>query len=139
MTTTPTISPEEEARYAELQDTALDFARAGQTEELRKMLEAGLAVNLADHKGQSLLMLATYHGHEATAAMLLEEGAEPDRVNDRGQTPLAGAVFKGHFGIVKLLCEHGADPKAGGLMSPTACAYMFGQFKIAAYFKSLKK
>ena len=85
----------DDQRYAELQQRALDHARHGETEPLAAMLLHGLPVNLADAKGQSLLMLASYHGNVETTRMLLEQGADADRRNDRGQTPLGGAAFKG--------------------------------------------
>jgi hypothetical protein len=118
----------EEARYAELQLLALDLARSGETTVLGSMIEAGLPVNLSDHKGNSLLMLAAYHGNEETTAMLLGHGAEVDRVNDRGQTPLGGVAFKGHLGVARLLLASGADPNAdnGGGKSPLMFAAMFG-------------
>lgn len=55
-------TPAEEQRYAELQQMALDFARHGECAELATMVEAGLPVNLADMKGNTLLMLAGYNG-----------------------------------------------------------------------------
>ena len=57
------ITEAEDQRYAELQQTALDFARQGETDSLAKMLYHGLPVNLADAKGNSLLMLASYNGN----------------------------------------------------------------------------
>lgn len=119
----------EERRYAELQGLALDFARDGDTASLARMLEHGLPVNLADAKGNSLLMLASYHGQPDTVRMLLEHGAEVDRPNDRGQTPLGGVAFKGEEAIVSLLLEHGAriDADQGGGMTPLMFAAMFGR------------
>jgi len=64
-------------------------------------------VNLADAKGNSLLMLASYNGEVETTRMLLGRGADVDRRNDRGQTPLGGAAFKGDEEIVALLLAHG--------------------------------
>lgn len=103
------ISESEEKRYAELQLLALDFARNGETEPLAVMIRHGLPVNLADAKGNTLLMLASYNGNVETTRMLLEHGAEVDRRNDRGQTPLGGVAFKGYEDIVVLLLKHGAD------------------------------
>ena len=102
------ITEGEEKRYAELQQMALGFARHGETESLATMLRHGLPVNLADAKGNTLLMLASYNGNMETTRMLLEHGAEADRRNDRGQTPLGGVAFKGYEEIVTVL-EHGAD------------------------------
>src|ERR1700761_3672916 len=90
----------EERRYVELQLMALDYARHGETEPLAAMVEHGLPANLADLKGQSLLMLASYHGHLETARMLLAQGAQVDLRNNRGQTPLGGAAFKGDTAMV---------------------------------------
>jgi ankyrin repeat protein len=90
-----------------------DMARAGDTEELTAYVDAGVSVDLANQSGDSLVMLAAYHGHADTVRALLERGAEPDRANDRGQTPLAGAVFKGEIEVVEALVAAGADPSAG--------------------------
>ena len=127
MTYIPT--PDEEKRYAELQRMAIDFAREDDAASLGGMIDAGLPVNLADHKGNTLLMLACYNGNLATARMLLEHGAAPDRRNDRGQTPLGGAAFKGCAEIVELLLDHGADMEAdnGAGMTPVMFAAMFGR------------
>lgn len=126
------LTPEEEARYAALQLRALDDARDGATAELEAMIAAGLPANLSDTKGNSLLMLAAYHGHEDTARMLLRRGADPDRRNDRGQTPLGGVAFKGHLPLVRLLIEAGAqvDADQGGGRSPLMFAAMFGHRKV---------
>jgi ankyrin repeat protein len=103
-----------------------DWARAGETERIDAYVEAGAPVNLTDASGNTLLMLAAYHGHPGTVAMLASRGADVDRVNDRGQSPLAGAVFKDEQGVVQALLDAGADPDAG---TPTAreTAAMFGR------------
>lgn len=126
------ITKKEEKRYAELQKMALDFARVGETEELRKMISAGMPVNLADEKGQALLMLASYNGNFETSKMLLENGAAVDQKNDRGQTPLGGVAFKGYPEIAELLIKHGAGVNAdnGGGMTPIHYALMFGRTEV---------
>ncbi len=102
-----------------------DLARAGDTDTLRAYVEAGVPVDLTNGKGDTLLMLAAYHGHAETVRMLAELGADPGRANDRGQTPLAGAVFKKEPEVVDVLLAAGADPHAG---TPSAMdtARMFG-------------
>ncbi|ASU83927.1 ankyrin repeat domain-containing protein [Nocardiopsis gilva YIM 90087] len=101
-----------------------DFARNGDTESLGAYLAAGVPVNLTNDSGDTLVMLASYHGHADTVAHLCRHGADVDRLNDRGQSPLAGAVFKGEDEVVAILAEHGADPEAG---TPSAkeAAHMF--------------
>ena len=72
-----------------------------------------MPVDLTDASGNTLLMLAAYHGHAATVTRLAARGADADRVNDRGQSPLAGAVFKDEQDVVRALLAAGADPDAG--------------------------
>lgn len=90
-----------------------DFARAGDTARLRAYVEQGVPANLTDATGNTLLMLASYHGHAETVEALLALGADPDRTNDRGQSPLRGAIFKAEDDVVKVLLAAGADPDIG--------------------------
>ncbi|MEU5871282.1 ankyrin repeat domain-containing protein [Glycomyces sp. NPDC047369] len=105
------MSRDEDTRTAA--DAAFDLARAGDTDRLRSLLAAGLPVDHANGSGDSLLMLAAYHGHAATARALIDAGAAVDRCNDRQQSPLAGAVFKNYEDVIAVLLEAGADPDAG--------------------------
>ncbi len=131
-------TPSELERYEELQMQAIDFARTGDTDTLRRMIAVGMPVNLSDAKGQTLLMIASYNGNLETTRMLLEAGAEVDRRNDRGQTPLGGVAFKGNLEAVKLLLDYGADANAdnGNGMTPLSYAKMFGRHEVAAYLQS---
>ena len=92
----------------------LDLARAGDTEGLAELLDAGVPVNLTNAGGDSLLILAAYHAHQDTVRLLVERGADTERVNDRGQTALGAAVFRQDGAIVELLLAAGADPRHGG-------------------------
>jgi ankyrin repeat protein len=97
----------------ELAQRLLDMARAGDAEALAAYLDAGAPADLTNAAGDTLVMLAAYHGHAETVRVLAERGADVNRVNDRGQTPLAGAVFKGEDDVVRVLVAAGADPAAG--------------------------
>jgi hypothetical protein len=110
-----------------------NLARAGDTAAVAAYVDAGVPVNLTNDSGDSLLMLAAYHGHPDTVRALLERGADPGRANDRGQTPLAGAVFKKEPEIVRALLDAGADPAAGH-PSATETATMFGNQDFLAWF-----
>lgn len=94
-----------------------DLAREGGAEELAAHVDAGLPVNLTNHKGDTLLILAAYHSHPATVSALLARGADTSRTNDRGQSALAAAVFRQSTEIVSALLDAGADPHHG---SPSA-------------------
>ena len=101
-----------------------DLARAGDTPALTPYISAGIPKNLTNASGDTLLMLASYHGHAETAKMLLDAGADANVLNGRGQSPIAGAVFKGHDEVVRVLYRGGADVTLG---QPNAvdCAHMF--------------
>jgi uncharacterized protein len=106
---TPQLPPEAIALATKL----FDFAREGRTAELDQYISAGIPVNLTNHKGDTLLMLASYYGNLDTVKMLLEKGADTNVLNERGQSPIAGAVFKGYDDIVKAMFDKGADIRAG--------------------------
>ena len=135
------ITKEEEKRYEELCQMAFNMARSDECEELEKMINAGLPINLKNHKGNSLLMLASYNGAFKTTQMLLNHGANADERNDRGQTPLAGVCFKGDFNMVKLLVENGADIDANNGMglTPYSFAVMFKRSDIAQFLLEKSK
>lgn len=103
-----------------------DFARAGDTERLLAYIEHGAPANLTDATGNTLLMLAAYHGHAETVSALVTLGADPDRANDRGQSPLAVAIFKAEGDVVAALLAAGADPDVG-TPSARATAQMSGR------------
>ncbi|WP_329114203.1 ankyrin repeat domain-containing protein [Streptomyces sp. NBC_01465] len=117
----------------ELATKVFDLARRGETEQLAAYLDAGVPANLSNDSGDSLVMLAAYHGHAAAVEALLARGADADRANDRGQTPLAGAVFKGEDAVIRALLAGGADPAAG---TPSALdtARMFGKAELVELF-----
>jgi ankyrin repeat protein len=98
----------------ELARRVFDLAREGSTEELAAYVDSGVPANLTNDKGDTLLILAAYHGHPETVGALLDRGADHSRVNDRGQTALAAAVFRQSAETVTRLVAAGADPDAGG-------------------------
>lgn len=110
----------------EIAHACADFAREGDATRLAAYVDNGVPVDLTDAAGNTLLMLAAYHGQVAAVCALVERGADVNRRNDRGQTPLAGAVFKGEDTVVWRLLEAGADIHAG---SPSAAqtAELFGR------------
>jgi ankyrin repeat protein len=124
-----------DSEVIELATKVFDLARQGETEALAAYVDAGVPANLTNDKGDTLVMLAAYHGHAAAVETLLARGAEPDRANDRGQTPLAGAVFKGEDAVIRVLLAGGADPEAG---TPSAAdtARMFGKTELLELFES---
>lgn len=107
----------------ELAGRVFDLSRGGHTDELVAYVDAGVPVNLTNDKGDTLLILAAYHGHPGTVAALLERNADHARVNDRGQTALAAAVFRQSTDTVRHLLAAGADPDAGGPSARATAAF----------------
>ncbi|WP_271223285.1 ankyrin repeat domain-containing protein [Streptosporangium carneum] len=111
-----------------------DLARTGETDTLRAYVEAGVPANLSNDRGDTLVMLAAYHGHAETVRALTALGADPGRANDRGQTPLSGAVFKKEPEVIRALLDAGADPDAG-VPSAREAARMFGHEEYLKWFE----
>jgi hypothetical protein len=122
----------------EFANAVFDLARAGDPETLGVLLGKGLSPNLRNHRGDSLLMLAAYHGHLETVHVLLRYGSDPDLRNSNGQTPLAGAAFKGDLPMIKLLLAYGADIEGASPDGRTALmiAAMFDRTGIVEYLVS---
>jgi ankyrin repeat protein len=126
--------PEPDSEMLQFAAKIFNLAREGGTDTLAAYVDAGVPVNLCNDKGDTLVMLAAYHGHPQTVSALLARGADPGRPNDRGQTPLAGAVFKGERAVIGVLLDGGADPTAG--MPPAVeTARMFGLDDLVARFE----
>jgi uncharacterized protein len=115
-----------DAEVMDLVARLFDSARSGDAAMLAAYIDAGVPVNLTNANGDTMVMLASYYGHESAVAVLIARGADVDRHNNRGQTPLAGAVFKNDTTIIELLLSADADPLAG---SPSALetARFFGR------------
>jgi ankyrin repeat protein len=111
------MTEELDPRLVELAHRMFDLARQGGTEQLAAYVDKGVPVDMTDASGNTLLMLAAYHGHGDTVAALVERGADVNRLNDRQQSPLAGAIFKDADEVVRVLVDAGADLDAG---SPSA-------------------
>ena len=113
-------------QYKKVQAVVMDLARQGDTAQLAEFLDHGVSVDEQDDAGNSLLMLAAYHGRADTVALLVSRGANPDLCNQRDQSPIAGALFKGESDVVALLKQAGADLDAGTPSARQAAA-MFGR------------
>ena len=134
--------PARPASPSDIDDATLDFAsqvfdlaRAGDAAMLAQLLDKGLPPNLRNQKGDSLLMLASYHGHLEAVRVLLTHKADPDLRNENGQTPIAGAAFKGNLPMIELLLAHGADVEGASPDGRTALmiAAMFNRTEIVEY------
>lgn len=135
------LTQEEQAKLEELCLFAFDCARENDVQSLKTLLDSGLNVNLANDKGNTLVMLASYNGNFEATKLLLESGAQVDKKNDKNLTPLAGVTFKGYYDIAKLLLDFGANPleTSGKGLSPMNCAIFFGRKEFITLFAPYTK
>lgn len=109
----------------EFLNSLFDLAREGRAEELTAIIDQGVPVDLTDHKGDTLLILATYNGHPDLVQELLSRGADVHQLNARGQSALTCAIFVQDEQSARALLAAGADPDAGP-QSARAVIDMFG-------------
>ena len=116
-----------------IQELFFDAARLGRKDVIPALLQAGADIGATDPKGHTALILATYHDHGETAALLLDRGAAIDQGDTgRGNTALMGVAFKGYAGLARQLLAAGADPHAINKAGQTALmmAALFGHGEI---------
>ncbi|MDI2097749.1 ankyrin repeat domain-containing protein [Ruicaihuangia caeni] len=106
-----------------------DLARGGRTSELLEMLDSGFPLDLANARGDTLLIVAAYAEQPGTVGALIERGAAIDAENAMGQTALSCAAFRGNAEIAQTLLDAGADPEAGH-QPALAIARQFGRAEI---------
>lgn len=105
-----------------IRELLFEAARLGRDDVIPALIQAGADIEECDGQGHSPLVLASYHGHESTSALLLRLGARPDGHDDPtgSGSALMGVAFKGHLQIARLLLEAGADPQHRNAAGQTA-------------------
>ncbi|HAU29324.1 MAG TPA: hypothetical protein DCW68_04335 [Rhodospirillaceae bacterium] len=95
-------------------------ASHGNTDFLKKLLDAGASVHDRDLNDAKPIHYAAWNGRTETILFLLEEGAELESRTWDGQTPLFAATMHGHLETVNLLLDAGANPHGArdGQISP---------------------
>lgn len=101
----------------------LTAATSGDSEQVAKLLESGIAPDVPGHLGLTALMLGASHGHFDVVRLLLESGANPEARNERQRTPLIFASFSGNVEVIELLLDAGANPNAVDQKGNTALIY----------------
>jgi len=77
-------------------------AERGDLAEVRRLLDAGAAVNARDGRGRNAVLAATQGGHEAVARALIERGADVNAQDDIQDSAFLLAGASGHTEIVRL-------------------------------------
>jgi ankyrin repeat protein len=95
-----------------------DAAKSGDAEVARALLQSGADINAKDRYGQTALMLAAHHGHEALVEALIGHGADLNVAAKFRLSALMLAVVAGHAGTARRLARAGADRSLQGSGAP---------------------
>ena len=129
------------ATVAKLREITFDAAREGDVKTLEEYFKTGQPAEITNNRGDSLLILACYHGHDDAVRVILEQPKTPiDARNKMGFTALTGASYKGYVGIVKQLAAKKADLNSANEKGQTALMYaaMFGRTEVVKFLVEQK-
>lgn len=84
-------------------EDVFSFARHGRIEEVDRMIEKGMPVDVRDGFGNTLLIIACQNGNKRVAKQLLRRGANINTRNHKGNTPLHYCY---HYGYGETLGEY---------------------------------
>ena len=93
-------------------------AKAGDAEEIARLLSQGAGVDARDRFGQTALMLAARHGHLEVVRLLVAAAANLDVTAKFGLSATMLAVVNHHEEVARLLAEAGADLRLTGTGAP---------------------
>lgn len=86
-------------------DTWFDAARAGRSDILDALLDAGYPIDAHTSSGYTATILAAYDHQPAALDHLLERGADACLGDRNGNTALMGALYKGELDIARRLLK----------------------------------
>ena len=89
----------------------------------KRVLGAGVDVDLTDEHGDTALSLAAHLGHVEVCSVLIEAGADVDHANHKGSTPLFWASIRGHLNVCELLLQAGANVNHVHIWGGTALSW----------------
>ncbi|KAJ1273518.1 hypothetical protein BS78_06G286900 [Paspalum vaginatum] len=101
---------EDEGNESELGDIHVS-AREGATDDIVKLLAAGVEVNVRDTEGRPPLHWAVDRGHLSAVQVLAKANADMNAKDNEGRTALHYAVICERKDIAELLVKHHTDPQ----------------------------
>lgn len=111
-----------------------DLARRGKLDEVRSILDSGVAADgYFAYDGSSPMTMAARCGHVAVVELLLSRNASLDVHTDDGSSVLMQAVSGGNAAAVRLLLDARANPNEQNEdeMVPLALASEYGHLEVS--------
>jgi ankyrin repeat protein len=97
-------------------DALFAAARAGDSREVERLLNAGVPVDAGDRYAATALAMAAGRGHLEVVRLLLDRGADPDRRETFFRTSAFDQALENeHLEIARLLLERGVDQREDAL------------------------
>jgi ankyrin repeat protein len=112
-----------QARDVDGNTPLLNAVNKGDTEEVRRLVDAGAEVDAANDAGVTPLMNAGGMGNKEAVELLIKKGANVNHRTSGNYTPLMQAALVGKAEIVKILLDAGADPTVKDTGGRTAINY----------------
>lgn len=114
------VAPLHVAATAMPGDALVDAATRGDTAALRRLLDAGTAVDARDARGRTALLAATHANHVDAARLLIERGADVNAKDAIEDSPFLYAGAQGRLEILRLTLAAGADLRSTNRYGGTA-------------------
>jgi uncharacterized protein len=112
-----------ETKDTEGNSALLRAVNTGDTFEVRRLVEAGAAVNTQNNSGVTPLMNAAGMGNKEAVELLIQKGADVNHRTSGNYTPLMQAALVGQMEMVRILLDAGADASVKDAGGRTAIAY----------------
>jgi ankyrin repeat protein len=109
-----------------------DAARAGRTDILGALLDAGYPIDAHTSSGYTATILAAYDEQPAALDYLLRRGADACAADRNGNTALMGALYKGELSIARRLLKAACPIDQVNNAGETALSFavMFGRLDV---------
>lgn len=93
-------------------DEMFQAAVANQAHAIRRLVAAGVPLDVRNAAGATPLLVATHHNSVDAAAALIEAGADVNAKDHIQDSPYLYAGARGHLDILKMTLAHGADVRS---------------------------
>lgn len=107
-------------------DLAGRLMETGKNEEVLKLLENGLTLEIRDKTGQTVLALAAHSSDADFIQLLIERGADIEAPDGAGRTPLMIAAQNKNLSAIQVLIDVGARVSARDKIGNTPLSWAAG-------------